>query len=131
MFSHPAIAAILVVGKNYMIDSKPIDLTAGSVQSFQEKDVWEALKECYDPEIPVNIVDLGLVYSVSIDGNFVSIKMTLTAPGCAMGPVIANDVKSRLMSIPGIEKADVQLVFSPMWNPSMMTEDAKNMLGIV
>jgi metal-sulfur cluster biosynthetic enzyme len=110
--------------------SQPIDLTSGSVLTFQEKDIWEALKECYDPEIPVNIVDLSLVYEVKIDGNKVNIKMTLTAPGCAMGPVIANDVKTRLLQIPGVESANVQLVLSPMWNPSMMTEDAKNMLGI-
>jgi metal-sulfur cluster biosynthetic enzyme len=125
-----AIAAIRVAEEINMQEAKPIDLTSGKIQTFQEKDVWEALKECYDPEIPVNIVDLGLVYEVKIDGSTVNVKMTLTAPGCAMGPVIGNDVKTRLLQIQGVESANVQLVFSPMWDPSMMTEDAKNMLGI-
>jgi metal-sulfur cluster biosynthetic enzyme len=113
-----------------MDDPKPIDIVTGTIQQYAEEDVWEALRECYDPEIPVNIVDLGLVYDVKMEPEKISVKMTLTAPGCGMGPMIAGEVKGRLSKIPGIKEADVQLVFTPLWNPNMMTEDAKKMLGM-
>ncbi len=100
-----------------------------------EAEVWEALKECYDPEIPVNIVDLGLVYDMKVDNEIpgeanVLIKMTLTAPGCGMGPMIANDVRRRVQDIPGVKHVMVELVFDPTWNPGMMSEAAKLMLNI-
>jgi len=98
--------------------------------------IWDGLKECYDPEIPVNIVDLGLVYEVSIDDSItgeanVFIKMTLTAPGCGMGPVIAGDVKRRVQMLSDVANVKVDLVFEPTWNPGMMTEAAKLQLNML
>src|SRR5205085_11161574 len=95
-----------------------------------EKEVWETLKTCYDPEIPVNIVDLGLVYDVKrielpSKRNRVEVKMTLTAMGCGMGPAIAAQAKDRLLTVPGVEEADVQIVWDPPWNQSMITEAGK------
>jgi len=109
----------------------PTDLAAGSL----EEHVWAALKTCFDPEIPVNIVDLGLVYSCDIapgpdDKNNVEIKMTLTAPGCGMGPVLAQDVKQKVESLPGVAEADVEIVFDPQWNQNMMSEAARLQLGL-
>ncbi len=100
-----------------------------------EELVWDQLKTCYDPEIPVNIVDLGLVYLCEVQpadggGSKVKVKMTLTAPGCGMGPVLANDVKSKLESLPGVKDADVEVVFDPVWDRSMMSEAAKLQLGM-
>ena len=96
-----------------------------------KEQVYEALQECYDPEIPVNIVDLGLVYDVEIDGSKVAVKMTLTAPGCGMGTMIAADAKQRIIALEGVEDASVDLVWDPPWNPSMINEEAKQRLGIV
>jgi len=97
--------------------------------------VWEALKECYDPEIPVNIVELGLVYEMRVEEEVVGeanvyIRMTLTAPGCGMGPMIAADVKRRVSQISGVKNVLVELVFDPIWSTSMMSEAAKLMLNI-
>ena len=110
-------------------EQKPIDLNNGTVNQYTENDLWEAMRECYDPEIPVNVVDLGLIYELKTEGDKVMVKMTLTAPGCGMGPMIANDVKMRLLQVPGVATVEVQLTFDPIWNQSMMTEDAKKMLG--
>ncbi len=101
-----------------------------------EQLVWDALKTCYDPEIPVNIVDLGLVYLCEVQnagggGTDVKIKMTLTAPGCGMGPVLAGDVKNKVESIPGVRNADVEVVFDPVWDRSMMSDAAKLQLGMM
>ena len=101
-----------------------------------EKLVWEQLKTCYDPEIPVNIVDLGLVYLCELKdaeggGKDVKIKMTLTAPGCGMGPVLAGDVRHKVESIPGVKHADVEVVFDPVWDRSMMSDAAKLQLGMM
>jgi probable FeS assembly SUF system protein SufT len=99
-----------------------------------EEMVWDQLKTCYDPEIPVNIVDLGLVYLCELEDSEgaknVKIKMTLTAPGCGMGPVLASDVKSKVEALPGVKQADVEVVFDPMWDRSMMSEAAKLQLGM-
>ncbi len=102
---------------------------------MNDERVWDALRQCYDPEIPVNIVDLGLVYEVKVEEDFpgeanVYIRMTLTAPGCGMGPMIAADVKRRVQQIPGVSNVLVELVFDPIWNPSMMSEAAKLMLNM-
>jgi probable FeS assembly SUF system protein SufT len=101
-----------------------------------EEMVWEQLKTCYDPEIPVNIVDLGLVYLCELQesdegGKSVHIKMTLTAPGCGMGPVLATDVKSKVETLPGVKSAEVEVVFDPVWDRSMMTEAARLQLGMM
>ena len=101
-----------------------------------EGKIVEALKEVYDPEIPVNVVDLGLIYDCDVEaspngGHSVEVKMTLTAPGCGMGPVLAEDVKNRVQEVPGVEQVHVEVVFDPPWNPNMMTEAARLQLGFM
>ena len=96
-----------------------------------KEQVYEALLDCYDPEIPVNIVDLGLIYNVEVDGEKVAVKMTLTAPGCGMGTMIAADAKEKIMALDGVSDATVELVWDPPWNPSMIKDEAKQRLGIV
>jgi probable FeS assembly SUF system protein SufT len=101
-----------------------------------EELVWDQLKTCFDPEIPVNIVDLGLVYLCDLaphqGGGFdVKVKMTLTAPGCGMGPVIATDVKTKVESIPNVKSANIEVVFDPVWDRSMMSDAAKLQLGMM
>jgi probable FeS assembly SUF system protein SufT len=96
---------------------------------------WEQMKTCYDPEIPINIVDLGLVYECEVSrgetGRVVDIKMTLTAPGCGMGEVLVQDVREKVEAIPTVERADVELVFDPPWNQSMMSEAARLQTGMM
>lgn len=111
----------------------PLNAAGGPVTSEM---VNEILKTCYDPEIPVNILDLGLVYDTAlapVDGGgwSVSVKMTLTAPGCGMGGMIAADAKEKIMALEGVSDATVDLVWEPAWNPSMIAEEAKQRLGIV
>lgn len=97
-----------------------------------EEQVWAQLKEVYDPEIPVDIVNLGLVYDCTIDTDkVVNMKMTLTAPGCGMGPVIAADAQARIMTVAGITDAHVELVWDPVWNQDMITEEGRMKLGMV
>ncbi|MFD0892388.1 putative Fe-S cluster assembly protein SufT [Luteolibacter ambystomatis] len=100
-----------------------------------EEQVWAQLKAVYDPEIPVDIVNLGLVYDCSIgqeaDKTVVTVKMTLTAPGCGMGPVIAADAQSKIMTIDGIDDAKVELVWDPAWNQDMISEEGKMKLGMI
>ncbi len=102
---------------------------------FEEEKVWEALRQVYDPEIPASIVELGLVYLVASEpvegGQKVVVRMTLTAPGCGIGPVLVADVKSRVLAVPGVKEADVDLVFDPPWDPSRMSEAAKLHLGFL
>ena len=99
-----------------------------------EKQIWDQLKTCYDPEIPVDIVELGLIYDLSIEngksGREVSIKMTLTAPGCGMGPVIADEVDRKINGLEGIDNVSVELVWEPMWTRDMMSEAAQLELGM-
>ncbi len=99
-----------------------------------EAQVWETLKTCYDPEIPVNIVELGLVYDMRIapegDGQRIDVKMTLTAPGCGMGTAIAADARHRLLALPGVSDADVQIVWDPPWNPQMISPEGRERLGM-
>jgi len=97
---------------------------------------WDQLRTCYDPEIPVNIVDLGLVYKCDVtplsdSGNRVEVRFTLTAPGCGMGDVLREDMKSKLLSVPDVREADVQVLFDPPWNMSMMSDAAKLQLGML
>ena len=99
--------------------------------------VWDALKNVFDPEIPVNNVDLGLVYDCKVspgDGGSrfkVNVKMTLTAPGCGMGPMIAQDAQNRLLAVEAVDEAEVELVWDPPWNQSMLSESAKLQLGLM
>jgi probable FeS assembly SUF system protein SufT len=100
-----------------------------------EKAVWEQLKSVYDPEIPVNIVDLGLVYDCAVvpaeERTVIEVKMTLTAPGCGMGPTIAADAQGKIMALPGVDEARVELVWDPPWNQGMISEAGRMQLGMV
>ena len=124
------------LGLEVTIATAPVAASGPVTQEELEKKVWEALKTCYDPEIPVNIVDLGLIYDchltpIGADNFKADVKMTLTAPGCGMGPVLAQDVQNKLVSIEPIDEANVELVWDPPWNQSMMTEAAKLQLGLL
>jgi metal-sulfur cluster biosynthetic enzyme len=99
-------------------------------QKLTKDDVIEALKEVYDPEIPVNIVDLGLIYDIEVENGEVAIEMTLTAQGCGMGPYIAQQAEWRIAEIPGVEDVEVELVWDPPWSPELITEDGKRLLGL-
>ncbi len=109
---------------------------AAPAGEVDDKAVWDQLRQCYDPEIPVNIVDLGLVYDCQLaksenGGTKVEVKMTLTAPGCGMGPAIAHDAQSKIMSIEGVDEAQVDLVWDPPWNQNMISEAGRMKLGMV
>ncbi|HEY8932161.1 MAG TPA: putative Fe-S cluster assembly protein SufT [Rariglobus sp.] len=98
--------------------------------------IWDQLKKVFDPEIPVNIVDLGLVYSMDVSkrdegGYKVDVAMTLTAPGCGMGPAIAEDAKGKVLLVPGVAAADVRITWEPAWNQSMISEEGKMKLGLI
>ena len=140
---------VIVNGNMFRIEEKDADVLGFEVAAKPEKslgearpadvveqDVWNQLKTCYDPEIPVNIVDLGLVYTCQItpvekkDAYRADVKMTLTAPGCGMGPTLAEDVRKKLVSIAEIEEANVELVWDPPWSQSMLSEAARLKLGI-
>jgi probable FeS assembly SUF system protein SufT len=108
---------------------------SGGAAEVSEQLIWDTLKTCFDPEIPVNIVDLGLVYDMQLkklsNGNSrVDVKMTLTAPGCGMGPSIAGDAQQKLLMHDGIEEATVEIVWDPPWHQSMITPDGRKLLGI-
>jgi probable FeS assembly SUF system protein SufT len=117
-------------------DAKPVSTGAPVTQEHLEKDIWNQLRSCYDPEIPVNIVDLGLIYDCHLEplaaSNYrVDVKMTLTAPGCGMGPMLAQDVQNKLLGLEGVDDVAVELVWDPPWNQAMMTEAAKLQLGLL
>ncbi|MFA5678186.1 MAG: putative Fe-S cluster assembly protein SufT [Pseudomonas sp.] len=99
---------------------------------IREENVWAALKSVYDPEIPVDLVNLGLIYSVDIDQSAkrVDISMTLTAPGCGMGPVLVGDVEYRVRLVPNVSEVHVELVFDPPWSREMMSEEAQLATGM-
>jgi probable FeS assembly SUF system protein SufT len=108
---------------------------SGAPGEFSEKAVWDVMRTCFDPEIPVNIVDLGLIYDLSIErtpagANAVDVKMTLTAPGCGMGPVIAEDARQKIAALPTVERAKVHIVWDPIWNPRMISDAGRKALGI-
>lgn len=94
------------------------------------EDIMKALKECYDPEIPVNVWDLGLIYDVAVDGDKVHVKMTLTAPGCPMHSFISREVKEKIQSVSGVKEATVEVVWDPPWSPDKMSQEAKTQLGM-
>lgn len=111
-------------------DSDPINPT-----EFSEEAVWTALRSCFDPEIPLNIVDLGLVYDLSVEdhgegGRTVEVKMTLTAPGCGMGPVIAEDARKKIADLPTVAEAKVHIVWDPVWSPHMISDEGRKVLGL-
>jgi len=130
----------------YRILNKDADAIGKPVETYSTPDghgdapvneqaVWDQLRTCYDPEIPVNIVDLGLIYSMEIKpqdagGNSVEVKMTLTAPGCGMGPSIASDAQSKILSVPGVTEARVDLVWDPPWSAERISPEGKSKLGM-
>jgi metal-sulfur cluster biosynthetic enzyme len=105
--------------------------TVAPESSVKPEDVIEVLRECFDPEIPVNIVDLGLIYDISIKPERVDIKMTLTALGCPMAADVMADVRDHLLTLPGITDAGVDIVYEPVWSPERMSEEARWELGMV
>ena len=115
---------------------EPLELPAGASDDAVEQLVWKQLRTCFDPEIPINVVDLGLVYEAAVsrreDGQRqVDVRMTLTAPGCGMGDILVDDVRTKLELIPTVAEADVELVFDPPWNRSMMSEAARLETGLL
>ena len=132
-------------GSMVRIDGKDADAIGQEAAASQEEAAagktteelaWDQLRTCYDPEIPVNIVDLGLVYQCGATplpegGSKVEVRFTLTAPGCGMGDVLREDIKGKLLSLPDVKEADVQVLFDPPWNMSMMSEAAKLQLGLM
>ena len=127
---------IVVEGNMYQvsgIDGEKIgeekrDISSNNFAS--EEEIWNVLHTCYDPEIPVNIVDLGLIYDVDINGSDVDVKMTLTAAGCGMGPYIAQQAEWAISELEDVEDVNVDIVFDPPWDPERITEDGKKLLGI-
>ena len=95
-----------------------------------EATVYQALRKCRDPEIPVNIVDLGLIYDVQIDENLVNVKMTLTTQGCGMGGYISQEAEEQIRALPGVRDAKVEIVWDPPWNPSMISDAGRKVLGL-
>lgn len=117
-------------------EAKPPSTGSPVNQEQLEKEIWTQLRSCYDPEIPVNIVDLGLIYDCHLTAlgasNYrVDVKMTLTAPGCGMGPMLAQDVQNRLLGLEGVDDVAVELVWDPPWNQAMMSEAARLQLGLM
>jgi probable FeS assembly SUF system protein SufT len=130
-------------GGLFRIQNRDADAIGREVVQHEVRDgvfeigrVWEQLRQVYDPEIPVNIVDLGLIYDVDVaddesgKGKRVAVKMTLTAPGCGMGPTIAADARQRIVTLPGVADADVMVVWDPQWAPSMISAAGKEKLGM-
>ena len=140
---------VIVNGNMFRIDGKNGDAlgfaavsspqTAGGLprsREHLEKEIWNQMRSCYDPEIPVNVVDLGLIYDCQMtplgESSYkVDVKMTLTAPGCGMGPTLQQDVQNKLLNLEGVEEVNVELVWDPQWNQGMMTEAAKLQLGLL
>lgn len=124
------------IGEEAPVDNSAADAEAHAGPPNEDK-IWTALRKVYDPEIPVNIVDLGLVYSMDLkqDPNteqyYVAVDMTLTAPGCGMGPAIAQDAKYKVEQVPGVTEAEVNIVWDPPWHQEMISEEGKMELGLI
>ena len=112
----------------------PTSAANDSLQEFSEKLVWDKLRTVYDPEIPVNVVDLGLIYDCHIapvdEGNKIDIKMTMTAPGCGMADVLKSDIQRKISDLPTVKELNVEVVFEPPWHPGKMSEAARLQLGL-
>jgi metal-sulfur cluster biosynthetic enzyme len=113
-----------------MADEQQTEVQVVGETPIAVDDVFNALRECYDPEIPVNVVDLGLIYNLKIEGTAVDVLMTLTAIGCPVGPEVMAEVEGRLREVPGVEVCNVTLTYDPPWSPDRMSEDARWELGI-
>ncbi len=101
-----------------------------SAPASLEQRVWKQLRDCYDPEIPLNIVDLGMIYGVALQGERVDVKMTLTSPGCHLGGMIAGQVQSKLLELEGVEEANVELVWDPPWHQGLISAEGRRKLGL-
>jgi probable FeS assembly SUF system protein SufT len=112
------------------LEAEDIEFEQRSDGLVHEDQIRQALRTIYDPEIPINLLDLGLIYGIDIDNNAVKIRMTLTAPTCGMGPVLISDVKYRVAKVPNVESVEVELVFDPPWSRDMMTEEAQLEAGL-
>ena len=117
------------------VEALPAEAAAAGDGTVDEALLWDQLRTCYDPEIPINIVELGLIYRCEVNpldngGNQVDIDMTLTAPGCGMGPFLVDDVEQKLAQVPNVSEVKVELVFDPIWNPEMMSEAARLQTGL-
>ncbi len=125
------------LGPEYVAEAQKALAARGAATTgpFDEEQVWDALRQVYDPEIPASIVELGLVYVVAAEpvdgGHKVMVRMTLTAPGCGIGPVLVEEVRRAALSVPGVVDADVEIVFDPPWDPSRMSDAAKLQLGFM
>jgi len=121
-----------VIGKQVPADAQ---LPIAEGEMITEEHVWIQIRKCYDPEIPVNIVELGLIYDMSMTlgetGAFIKVTMTLTAPGCGMGQVLQDDVKRKVEQLPGVSEVDVELTFDPPWSPERMSEVARLETGML
>jgi len=113
------------------VSPAPAEAGASASLAANEAEIWAVLRTCYDPEIPLNIVDLGLIYDVAIDGGRVNIRMTLTAPGCPMAGQMAGDVQTKVLTVANVEEVNVELVWEPPWNQGMMTESGRLELGLM
>lgn len=115
--------------------TKPLELSEDASEADIEKAMWQQLATCYDPEIPINVVDLGLIYEAALEprdgGRHAQIQMTLTAPGCGMGDILVADVRDKVAQVPGIDSVDVELVFEPPWTREMMSEAAQLQAGFI
>ena len=122
------------LGEEFVAQSGPAEALPKDSGPLDETKIWDAMRGCYDPEIPINIVDLGLIYDLQISGDenaqLVEVKMTLTAQGCGMGPVIAEDAKGRIEKLSGVSEARVDIVWDPPWNPRMISGEGKKVLGL-
>jgi probable FeS assembly SUF system protein SufT len=130
------------IGYMVRVDAKDVDTlgltptasAAEAPQEFSEKLVWDKLRTVYDPEIPVNVVDLGLIYACQIapvaEGNKIDIRMTMTAPGCGMADVLKADIQRKISDLPGVKELNVEVVFEPPWHPGRMSEAARLQLGL-
>jgi len=114
------------------LKAERLNFTTPDDDKISEDQVWQALKSIYDPEIPVNLVDLGLIYDVAINqtNKTIDINMTLTAPGCGMGPVLVGDVQYRTSKVPNVKSVNVELIFDPPWSRDMMSDEAKLETGM-
>jgi probable FeS assembly SUF system protein SufT len=125
------------LGPEYEAEARRLaeERAQASAGPFDEQKIWHALQQVYDPEIPASIVELGLVYLVAAEpaegGHRVAVKMTLTAPGCGIGPVLVEDVRRAVLAVPGVADVEIELVFDPPWDPSRMSEAAKLQLGFM
>ncbi len=135
---------VIVQGSMYRVEDRdadaldlpPQEVSSNGAGDSLEDSIWTALRTCYDPEIPVNIVDLGLIYGVEVEElaeqkHGIKIRMTLTSPSCGMGPFIVSDVKNRLLALVGVTEVAIEMIFDPPWDRSMMSEQARLDLGLL